>query len=37
MIFYFKTLVPIVKEYITLKTFPDKEITIFQLFYDNFD
>ncbi len=32
-----ETLIPIVKEYISLNTFPDKEITIIHLFYNNFD
>jgi len=32
-----KTIIPIVKEYISLGTFPKKEITIIQLFYNNFD
>jgi len=32
-----ETLIPIVKEYMELRTFPDKEITIIHLFYNNFD
>jgi len=32
-----ETLIPIVKEYTELGTFPDKEITIIHLFYNNFD
>ena len=30
-------LIPKVKKYIELNTFPNKEITIVELFYDNFD
>jgi len=30
-------LIPIIKQYIDLATFPQKEITVIQLFYDNFD
>ena len=32
-----ENLIPKVKEYIELGTFPSKEITIIQLFYDNYD